>query len=416
MPTELRSERMSLWEQMKSLLTATESSGMSAEQAQQYGTMEARLTELTNDIHARERAQEIERNLAKPQEVPEGILRADVKGYVDQRNAYSKAFGKWVRGATDELTHDDRKALARGRFETRDQAVGTGAAGGYLVPEAFSNKLFEHCKYSGAVRQVAGQLTTTSGADLIYPNNDDTGNVGAILAENATISEQDLAFGARTFKSWMYTSKLVQVSWQLMQDSAFDIEGLLARKLGERLGRIQNTHFTTGTGATQPEGFITNASTIDVTTDNTLTLADVVRLIYSVDRCYRNADAVFQMNDLTISDLRQEASTDGSFIWQPSAQAGEPDRLFGYPVWSNSDMYGSADLSPDDGQKLVAFGDFKSGYLIRDVQGVALVRLNERYADALQTGFFAYMRLDAQPTFQSSSTLPPYKVLKNITT
>lgn len=410
MPTELRSERMSLWEQMKSLLTATESSGMSAEQAQQYGTMEARLTELTNDIHARERAEEIERNLAKPQQVPEGILRADVKGYVDQRNAYSKAFGKWVRGATDELTHEDRKALAQGRFETRDQSVGIGSAGGYLVPEAFSNKLFEHCKYSGAVRQVAGQLSTTTGADLIYPNLDDTSNVGAILAENAAISEQDLSFGARTFKAWMYTSKLVQVSWQLMQDSAFDIEGLLARKLGERLGRIQNTHFTTGTGGTQPEGFTTNATGLDIATADTPILKDAVALIYAVDRCYRNPDAVFQMNDALISIFRKEASTDGSFVWQPSAQAGEPDRLFGYPVWSNSDM--TTDTTTT-GSKIVAFGDFRSGYLIRDVKGVALVRLNERYADNLQTGFFAYMRLDAQPTFQSGSTLPPYKVLTN---
>lgn len=412
----LREERMNLWEEMKSLLTATEASGMNAEESEKYERMEAKMTELTHDIEARERAEQLDKRLNKPQEAPEGLLKAQVQPYLDEQRAYKKAFGKWVRGQDNEMTHDDRKALSRGRFESRDQSVGVGSAGGFLVPEEFSNKLFEHCKYFGAVRQVAGSVSTSSGADLLYPNMDDTSNVGAILAENATITEQDLAVGARTFKSWMYTSKLVQVSWQLMQDSAFDIEALLSRKLGERLGRIQNTHFTTGAGGFQPEGFVTNATTIDVAVDNTLSLSDVVRLVYSLDRCYRNQNAVFQMHDNTISDLRQEASTDGSFIWQPSAQAGEPDRLFGYPVWSNSDMANSATTTLADGIKVVAFGDFSNGYLIRDVKGVALVRLNERYADSLQTGFFAFMRVDGQPTFSSASTVPPYKVLKNITT
>lgn len=404
---ELRESRLRLWKDMQDVLDATAATGMSGEESDKYGRMEADFLRLTQDLEARDRAAMHQARLDEPQKTPDGA--ADTRTatpYLEEQRSYERAFNKWMRGQADSLTMEERAVLSGGRQEFRDQSVGVGSAGGYLVPEAFANKIFEHRKWFGSMRQVAGQMTTTSGADLIYPNVDDTGNVGAILTENSAISEQDVTFGARTFKAWMYTSKLVQVSWQLMQDSFFDLDTFLARVLGERLGRIENTHMTTGVGATQPEGILTNVTTVAPNTDNTLVLADVVKLIYNVDRAYRDA-GVLLMHDLIRLHLRKEASTDGSFIWQPSAQMGEPDRLFGYPVFANNDM----DSTVADGKKVVLFGDVRNGYMIRDVKGISLVRLNERYADSLQTGFFAYARLDGQPTYSSTSTQPPYKAL-----
>lgn len=404
---ELRESRLKLWTDMQDVLDATAATGMSSEESDKYGRMEADFLRLTQDLEARDRAYLHQEKLDAPQKTPDGIAESrTATPYLEEQRAYERAFNKWLRGNADSLTMEERNTLHGGRVETRDLGVGIGSAGGFLVPEAFANKIFEHRKWFGSMRQVAGSITTASGADLIYPNVDDTGNVGAILTENSAISEQDVAFGARTFKAWMYTSKLVQVSWQLMQDSFFDMESFLARVLGERLGRIENTHFTTGVGATQPEGFATNATVVAPNTDNTLVLADVVKLIYNVDRAYRD-NGVLLMHDLIRLVLRKEASTDGSFIWQPSAQMGEPDRLFGYPVFANNDM----DSTVADGKKVVAFGDFQNGYLIRDVKGISVVRLNERYADSLQTGFFAYARLDGQPAFSTSSSVPPYKIL-----
>lgn len=404
---DLREQRMQVYSQMKSTLEDTRTSGMSADESEKYAKLEAEYLRLTSDIDARERAAKIEEALAKPTSAPEGIVRAEAQQYVDAQRLYKRAFDKWVRGQADELSNEERRILREGRVEHRDLSVGTGSAGGYLVPQEFSNRIFEHLKYYGAMREVAGSITTSSGADLIWPNVDDTGNVGAILAENAAISEQDMSFGARTFKAWMYTSKLIQVSWQLMQDSAFDLDAFLGRKLAERLGRIQNTHFTTGTGATQPEGFVTNATTVATDANDALELTDVLKLIYNVDRAYRS-NGVLQMNDAVRLHLLKEQATTGEFVWQESAQVGEPARLFGYPVYTNTDM---AATPTTDAAKVVAFGDFRNGYVIRDVKGVSLVRLNERYADNLQTGFFAYMRTDGQPAFNTASTQPPYKVL-----
>lgn len=396
---ELRERRLNAWEEMKALLDETQSDGMDAEQSQKYAAMEAEEKRLRDDIEARERAAKVAEALEAPQEVPEGIVRADTKPFLDEQRAYSRAFEKWMRGGHTDLSKEERQILHKGRVEHRDMGVAIGSAGGYLVPDSFSNAIYEHMKWFGAVRSVADVITTGDGGDMLYPHMDDTGNVGAILAEGGAISEQDVAVGARTIKSWLYTSKLVQVSWQLQQDSYFDVAGLLARVFGERLGRIQNTHFTTGTGATQPEGFVTAAPVTSTATNDTTTLDDMVTLAYTLDRAYRPR-ASFMMHDAIIAHLRKEQTSDGAFMWQPSAQAGEPDRLLGYPVVPNNDM---ASTPTTDQAKIAAFGDFSS-YLIRDVRGISAVQLNERYADTLQTGFFAYLRTEGQPKFKPSTT------------
>lgn len=405
---ELRTRRLKTWEEMKSLLEDTRDDGMNAEQKETYDKLEAEEFRLRDDIAARERAAKIEAALAKPQEVDERIARPGrSEEFVSEERAYRKAFDSWLRG--HELGMEERKVLQKGRQEFRDLTVGTGASGGYLVPESFSNKIFEHRKYFGGVRDVAGSLTTASGADMPWPNNDDTGNTGAWLGEGGTVTELDVTFGARTLKAFKATSKMVQVSWEAMQDSAFNLEEFLGRKFGERIGRLENTAFTTGTGATQPEGFVTNGTTVATGTNDTTKLVDIVSLIYAVDRAYR-INGAFMMHDLIISHLRKEQATTGEFVWQPSAQAGEPDRLFGYPVTPNNDM---ASTPTTDAAKVAAFGDFKNGYMIRDVMGISVIRLNERYAENMLTAFFAVARVDGQPVYQSgATTTAPYKILQ----
>jgi HK97 family phage major capsid protein len=69
--------------------------------------------------------------------------------------------------------------------------------------------------------------------------------------------------------------------------------------------------------------------------------------------------------------------------------AGEPDRVFGVPFYVNNDMAAIGATN----KPLVA-ADF-SKYVVRNAGGVQMLRLNERYADALLVGFIAYKRSDA---------------------
>ncbi|MFD9211596.1 phage major capsid protein [Streptomyces sp. NPDC059544] len=331
----------------------------------------------------------------------------------DQADAYANAWRSWMREGAADLTSEERGILRSGfvdKKELRAQGVATGAAGGYMVPAPFRAKLVETMKFFGAVRNVAEVITTETGATLPWPTNDDTANVGAILAENSQVTEQDVTLGQADVGAYMYTSKLVRVSLQLLNDSAFDIESWLARKLGERIGRAQNAHFTTGTGTAQPEGIQTNAAigkTGATGQTTSVTYDDLIDLIHSVDPAYRlGGRAGWKLHDTTLGSARKLKDAQNRPLWEPSVQAGVPDTLLGYKYTVNQDMPVMAANA-----KSILFGDFFAGYLIRDVQDVQLMRLAERYADYLQVGFLAFARTDGTPQDASA-----YKAYRNSAT
>lgn len=270
------------------------------------------------------------------------------------------------------------------------QSVGTTTAGGFLVPQSFSDRLEVALKVFGGMLNEAEVLQTGSGADMPWPTVNDTTQTGAILAENASIPSQDVTFASVTLKSYMYTSKLIAVSLQLMQDSFVSVDNVVADLAGQRLGRILNSHFTTGTGSGQPNGVVTAAASGKVgTTGQTASVIydDLVDLIYSVDKAYR-AGSKFMAADSSIKVVMKLKDSQNRPLWQPSVQAGQPDMLMGYPVVVNNDVAAMAANA-----KSIIFGDFTK-YKIRRVQGMTLLRLNERYADNLQVGFFAFTRAD----------------------
>jgi HK97 family phage major capsid protein len=88
----------------------------------------------------------------------------------------------------------------------------------------------------------------------------DTTNVGRLLAENTQMSETDVVIGTATLGAYVYSSDLTRVSLQLANDSAFDVGRSCRRAHAERIGRITNQHFTTGTGSSQPQGIVTGAT------------------------------------------------------------------------------------------------------------------------------------------------------------
>ena len=268
------------------------------------------------------------------------------------------------------------------------QSIGTTTAGGHTTFPGFVSNLERALLQFGGMRQVSTILRTATGSALDWPTVNDTGNAGALLAENTQDAEQDVTFGNLTLDAYKYTSKIVRVSVELMQDSAFNMGATLGSLLGERLGRIQNTHATTGTGSSQPNGVITAATLGKTAASATVfTMDELLDLQASVDPSYRMG-ASWMFNDATRNDIRQLKSADSVYHWSPGAVAGDPDRLFTAPVVINQDMASSATTT-----KPVLYGAL-SKYLMREVLGVTLVRMNERYADYHQVAFVAIMRFD----------------------
>jgi HK97 family phage major capsid protein len=308
---------------------------------------------------------------------------------VDKEAAYRDAFGAYLRRGEAALAGDAGNILA-----TRAQETSPGSAGGYLIPTTTLNRMTEALKAFGGIMGHANVITTGSGNPLNWPSNDDTSNVGAILAEGDEVTETALTFGQKTLGSHTYTSKLILVSWQLLQDSMFDVESFVARKAGERIGRAVAAHLATGTGSGQPQGLFTGATASGVTGAVGATAAvsyqNIVDLVHSIDPAYRDRGR-FVMSDGMLKLIRSLLDGNDRPLWQPSIIPGEPSTILGYPYTVDNGV-----AAPAPTVKSLGFGDVNLAYVVRQVSGGTLVTMREAYAKFLQNGYFAFLRLDAK--------------------
>lgn len=312
-------------------------------------------------------------------------LHVNVAGVDD--DVHERAFEQYLRTASPppELT------------EYRAQSTGTNTAGGYLVPAGFRAKLVERMKEFGGIADVAETITTSEGNPLTYPTIDDTANIAEIVAEGGTFAAgADLVFGTRSLTAYKYMAGgagnlPLKVSWELLQDSAFDVSSFVAKRLGERIARIQAVHWATGTGTGQPQGIVTPI-TATAPTIATVSYAELLATVLALDPAYRQG-ARWLMNDATYGTIMGLVDTTGrplvnSQVDSISGDIGEP-RLLGYPVTIDQAMPSKA-LNA----KFLAFGNISETYVIRRVKDITLVTLNELYAANGQTGFMAWARAD----------------------
>ena len=295
-------------------------------------------------------------------------------------------------GANIRRTYFDVELYPRytqARTEFRALSAIIGAAGGYTVPEGFVANLEVALLAYGGMRQAATIIRTAGVGDLPWPTANDTTNEGRQLAENTQVTMTDMTFGALVLHAYKWSSDMIQVPVELLEDSAFNLATTLGEMLGTRIARGQNRAFTTGTGAATPKGVVT-AATLGVTAASATAIAwlELVDLEHSVDPEYRRT-AGFMFHDNIAKALRKLVDGAGRPLWQVDPNSGQPSNLLGYPYTVNQHMASAITT----GLKTVLFGQL-SKYIIRDVSTVRLVRLRERYADYDQEGFVAFMRSD----------------------
>ena len=393
----LMEERANAWAQAQEIRARLESEGRDtskdSDDTQAWERALGDVERLSKDIEAEERHQRFEgldlRGAPTPG-TPEGTEdRSETQG----EEAYRSAFEGMLRRGVGRLSPAEQELLERGyeAFEGRAQAAGTDTAGGYTVPEEFRNRMTESMKAYGGLLSLVNVITTSSGARLVWPTNDDTANEGALLSENTQVTEQDVTFGQGELNAYTYTSKLVRVPLQLLQDSAFNLDTWLSAKLGERIGRAVAGHLATGTGTNQPEGVVNFAvgKTGAAGQVTTITYDDLVDLEHSVDVAYRGS-AQYALNDLTLAAIRKLKDSQGRPLWVPSMVAGAPSTINGRPYTIDNKL-----PAPAVGGKSLFFGDFNAGVTARNVLGTQVLRLTERYADFLQVGFLGFSRWDA---------------------
>lgn len=314
-----------------------------------------------------------------------------------------------MTGAVASLSDADQ-AHYRTRFVAA-AATSPDTVGGYTIAPVVEAAILVAMKLQGGMRAAARVIQSSTGAPWSFPTLDDLSVKAYIVGgENVSLgSGTDLTFGKRQLGAFTYTTGIIPVSWQLLQDSMFDFDTLLRDAISGRFERGQNAHFTTGTGVGQPRGVVTAAPSggTALTTGQSgavVVYEDLIELEHSVDPVYRR-DAVWMFNDSTLKALRKlKETTTGRPLWLPALSGiapGAPDTLLGYRYVINQDMPNLALNS-----KSIAFGNFQN-YVIRDVVGMQIRVLNERYAENAQVAWISYARTDGDLLSAAS----PIKVL-----
>lgn len=276
------------------------------------------------------------------------------------------------------------------QFNNRALTTGTATAGGHTVAPEFQNELDRALFAFGGARQAARVIRTSTGAELPWPTMNDTASEGRILAEMGSVANSDLTFGSVTFGAYKYTSDLIVVSEELLQDSAVDLASEIGGALGTRIGRVTNRHFTTGTGVAQPLGLLTAASAgVTGSAALAVTYDDLVDLEHSVNSAYRKG-AKFVFSDATLREIKKLKDGEGRPLWVPGLTGNAPDTILGYAYVINDDM---PDMAA--GAKSIVFGDV-SKFIIRDAKDIILRRLDERFAEQHAVGFVAFSRHDSR--------------------
>lgn len=371
---ELREKRNKAWEAAKAFLEShrTEKGTLTAEDDATYTQMEQEINDLGKEIARLERQEALEAELNRP---------------VNQPLTSKPGSGRGEEPKTGRASDEYRKAMLdafRSNFKRVSNILqeGVDADGGYLVPEEYDRRLIDTLSEENIMRRLA-TIITTSGEHKI--------NIAATKPAASWIEEGGaLTFGDATFSQILLDAhKLhvaIKVTEELLYDNAFNLEGYILDQFGKALGNAEEDAFLNGDGTGKPLGLF--AATGGGTVAGTLTAAiksdDMLDLVYALKRPYRKK-ASFIMNDKTLSSLCKLKDNNGAYIWQPSYQAGEPDRVLGYAVHTSA-------YAPEDA---IAFGDYKY-YNIGDRGTRSFSELRELFAGNGMIGYVAKERVDGK--------------------
>ncbi len=337
--------------------------------------MEQKVKDLGMEIERMEAMEAMDREMSKPTATP--ITAKPM-------NAPTATEEKPKTGRASEAYRKDMLHALRTNFRQVSNVLqeGVDADGGYLVPVEYDSRMITTLDEGNIMRQL-GHVITTSGQHKI--------NIAATKPAAAWIEEgAQLSFGKATFDQiYLDAFKLhvaIKVTEELLYDSAFNLENYILTEFGKALANAEEDAFLNGDGAGKPLGLF--AATGGGTVADTLTAAiksdDLVNLVHALKRPYRK-NAAFIMNDQTIAQIRKLKDNNGAYMWQPSYQAGEPDRLLGYKVYTSA-------FAPKDA---ISFGDYNY-YNIGDRGPRSFKQLNELFAGNGMIGFVAKERVDGK--------------------
>jgi HK97 family phage major capsid protein len=493
---ELKEKKARLWDGMRAIMEKMEQGlDITDDDRAEFDKRNKKITKLDDDISRVEKYDALSKVSDESRTQVETGTRPDGSPKTTEEKLYEHAFIKFMSNRQDSMTTDERRAWgmystsgsirrpradvkyepgkdSHGRevrvgytqFATRDVgwedsemraaldanslstsggepavAGATGFTSGYMIPMGFWHNLQIALKAYGGILPYIQMIQTDSGQPMPWPTVDPTQIIGRYITETNQLgfggdsAGTDYQFGQGMLNAWTIVSGVILASVQLINDSAFDVDGFVNDRIGESIGRKVAAEIHSGTGANAFLGIETalsarghqsapalggvylagtsggwsltaggKAFTILGGSTATTKLGagligfdDVLGMIAAVDPAYRNTGrCIFVANDITLAMLRSITDAYGHPLWSPAVAPGQPDTLYGYPVIVDQNT-SNVSLSASTVGGLI-FGDFKTAMVARQVNGATMMRLTERYADYLQVGYLGYCRMDAR--------------------
>lgn len=408
---ELLQQRANLYEQMKAVVDGAEADNkrsMTAEEVAKYDALDTQLNELDQQRKRYEDMDKREADLLEAQERakldivpkdqgPDGDERtkfeAKLRSFLAKDQEVGTPRQMVISPDTQIRNYAQARAIAHEfRTQQRDLSKGTATAGGHTVGTGFYAQLIDHMiEVSGVLQAGPTVLITDRGDNIPIPRTTAHSTATSEIAEGVAITESDPAFNQLVLGAYKY-GVLVQVSYELLEDTYVDLTGYLSMQAGRAVGNSFGTRLVTGTGSSQPQGAAT-AATLGVTggagVAGAFTADNLIDLLYSVIAPYRNSpDCAWMMRDASLGNARKLKDSQGQYLWQPSLQVGAPDILLAKPVRTDPNVAAVA-LSA----RSVLFGDF-SRYFVRQVKDIRFERSDEYAFNQDLATFKAVLRGD----------------------
>lgn len=392
---ELKSERAGIVTAMQEIHNVAEGENRSktVEESQEF----ARLLVAEKDLRTRIDQAESMRELSElkiTSAADAGIRGRDLtgalKGQIVQTDEYRSAFDAYVRRGLVEMSSEERAALRAGELRT-DMTDGAATHGGYLVPTDFAKIVISLKVPAVAMRKTrATVFNTSNGQDLPVPVQSAYGAAAYLTEASALTSAADT--GAKVTLKAYTAARSTAVSFQLMQDSAFDVQSLLAGNIANAFSLFEDPEFIKGAGSGSSAVTGVIGCTVGETTATghlqNFTFDEVNAWYYSVGPAYR-PQGEFILNDSLMTVLASLKDSNLRPIWTAGQIPGEPDTLLGKPLYT-SPNFNAAGANAILG----VFGDFANGYGIRNVGGLEIRRSDDRLIDQLETLFVSWERID----------------------
>lgn len=358
----LTQKRQEAWHRAKEIMdrAAAESRDLTPEENQNLADTD---TAIDAYVAEEKRIVDLERKMQAADALHTALAPALAAGRAEKREPTDAdnlvaLFRNEIRGFDSPLT-----------IPVGHEARALASSGGSAIATTFADFVTVYERTMNPMLDISTVIPTRTGNPIVFPRlTADVTAGGSVTAEAGTLTEGDPTISSITLTAFKM-AHITLWSSELDQDEVIGLDRLVADAISRPMALGWGTFFTTGTGTTQPNGFITaatNGGTAGGTasgqaSDTFLAAADLVDLYYSLAAPYRR-NASWVVSNTAIAKMRKFRSSTGEFLWNPALQAGQPASFLNLPVYENPAMAAVASAS-----KSVAVGDF-SRYIIRSVE------------------------------------------------